>query len=276
MVKKTTAKTTKKKSSIVKKKPKSKIKPKSSPFKSKLGHDPLAWITGEDASELGVRFDELDSKLSNSSSQVDQILPAVDSQDHQGNQAVPLPEDVSVSEEETSVEPVVSTVEAIDSDDGSWGLFGDDEPEEKSIAVEARVESVDSDDGSWGLFGNDGQEEKSLPVGEGIAWGLFSDESGADADVDHDAIIIHLPATFNVSEIRKVYHDFDDHILKDHDIVVDASDVETIDATGLQLLFACQKELQKRGCKMVIKDASAKAELLSSSSFINELLGMAG
>jgi len=262
--KKTTAKTTKKKSSVVKKK----LKPKSSPFKSKLGHDPLAWITGEDASDLGVSFDEIDSKLKDSASQMDQVLPAVDLTD---TQKQPETHNEPVHEETTDVTPA----ESFDSDDASWGLFSDDEPEEKSSVVEAITESVESDDGSWGLFGDE-SEDKPLPVGEGIAWGLFADESDINVDVDHDAITIHLPATFNVAEISKVYHDFEEQIMKDHDIVVDASEVEAIDATGLQLLFACQKELQRRGCKMVIKDASAKAELLSSSSFINELLGMAG
>ena len=260
--KKTAAKTTKKKTPATIKK--HKAKPKASPFKSKLGHDPLAWITGEEASDLGVSFDDIDAKVDTINDQIDQILP-------------PSEALTPVEMEPVTVEPAAKNIqhesepESIDSDDGSWGLFGDDEP----AVIETKIESVDSDDGSWGLFGDD-SEDKPLPVGEGVAWGLFADENATDTVVDHDAITVHLPSAFNVAEISKIYHEFDEQINKDHDVVVDASDVETIDATGLQLLFACQKELQRRGCKMIIKDASAKAELLSSSSFINELLGMAG
>jgi len=267
--KKPAAKTTKKKAATTRKK--QKAKPRASPFKSKLGHDPLAWITGEDASDLGVSFDDIEAKLESTQDQFDQVIPPLETVVHAESE--PVIAEPSVENVQPDSEPVVveSKSESIDSDDGSWGLFGDDEPE----TIETKSASVNSDDGSWGLFGDD-SEDKSLPVGEGVAWGLFVDESGTDSAVDHDAITIHLPAAFNVAEISKIYHDFDVEINKDHDVVVDASEVEVIDATGLQLLFACQKELQRRGCKMVIKDASEKVELLSSSSFINELLSLAG
>ena len=271
--KKPAAKTTKKKSTINKKK--LKAKPKASPFKSKLGHDPLAWITGEEASDLGVSFDDIDAKVESTKEEMDQILPSVDNSIYAESEQTSI-ETTALSESQKEASEAENIPESIESTDGSWGLFDDDQESDKSnhIEAESKSNSPDNDD-SWGLFDDD-PETSSLPIGEGVAWGLFADESATSPEVDHDAIIIHLPAAFNVSEISKIYHDFDEHMNKDHDVVVDASEVETIDATGLQLLFACQKELQQRGCKMIIKDASEKAELLSSSSFINELIGMAG
>ncbi|MDH5392532.1 MAG: STAS domain-containing protein [Gammaproteobacteria bacterium] len=241
-VKKTTKKVAAKKKSTAAKKVMA--KPKKSPFKSKLGHDPLSWITGEDANEYGVSFDDIGSGSEAAVNKVSGIKP-----------------DITVVENENAL-----------ADEG-WGLF-DDEP---SIVASSEEES-NSDDGSWGLFSadDDSATDSALPVGEGVAWGLFEENTPVDSDVDSDALVVNLPAAFNVAHINKVYHDFEMVIDKSSDIIVDASEVETIDATGLQLLFATQKELQKRDCKLVIKDASEKIELLSSSSFLSNLLNISG
>lgn len=279
MAKKSTTKTTKKKTATaVKKVPakkktatKKKAKAKKSPFKSKLGHDPLAWITGDDASELGLSFDDIES--SSSSSALDEIIPAVpvaeDSIEVNEVAAEPKTEPVSAIEQNVASETVADTAPPV-SDDGSWGLF--DSEEETPVTAQPET----SDDGSWGLFGSEEAEASDSSTDEGIAWGLFEDELATDTDIDHDALTIHLPASFNVSEISKVYHEFEKIISKNHDVIVDASDIETIDAVGLQLLFAGRKELQKNGCKMVIKDGSKRVDLLSKSSFINELIGISG
>ena len=284
MVKKKATKTTKKKSSTVTKKvpakkkvapkKKAKAKIKKSPFKSKLGHDPLAWITGDDASELGLTFDNIESNIDTSSNALDQILPSTpvaestdfsepEASEEQSNSFIEEVADVAESSNDISTQAKVDTTSDI-LDDGSWGLFDDDEDESPALPVTA-------DDGSWGLFGDDDSSSD-----EGVAWGLFEDELGTDTDIDHDALTIYLPATFNVSQVSKVYHEFEEVISKNHDVIVDATDIETIDASGLQLLFAGRKELQKNGCKMVIKDGSKRVDLLSKSSFINELIGISG
>ncbi len=275
MAKKSTTKTTKKKTAAaVKKVPakkktatKKKAKAKKSPFKSKLGHDPLAWITGDDATELGLSFDDIES--SSSSSALDEIIPAVQVAEDSIEVNEVAAEPVSVIEQNVASETVADTAPPV-SDDGSWGLFGSKE----ETPVTAQSET--SDDGSWGLFGSEEAEASDSSTDEGIAWGLFEDELATDTDIDHDALTIHLPASFNVSVISKVYHEFEEIISKNHDVIVDASDIETIDAVGLQLLFAGRKELQKNGCKMVIKDGSKRVDLLSKSSFINELIGISG
>lgn len=283
MVKKTTSKTTKKKSSTVKKKavpnkkvpakkkpvkkkPASKAKAQSSasktPFKSKLGHDPLAWITGDDASELGLSFDEVGSNDSIQVDSFDQITPATESV-------------VNPVEQVSEKEPISTSGTAVNNDEKNqtWGLFEDNDVPPESVSTQA--EEI-SDDGSWGLFEDEASSSDLLPVGEGVAWGLFEDEAAIDTVIEHDAVTIILPATFNVSEISKVFHEFEEIVNKNHDVIVDASEVETIDAVGLQLLYASHKELQKNDCKMVIKDASERVELLSKSTFINQVIGISG
>lgn len=258
MAKKST-KTNTKKTAVKKKKPalkKPKVAVKKSPFKSKLGHDPLSWITGEDASEFGLSFDDIEAKVG-----VSTKLAADDAADES---TTGLPYTTSESEPEPVSEPVEK---AVDTNDG-WGLF-DDEP----VITETVAETPD--DSSWGLFDSEETTKESLPVGEGIAWGLFEEEAADDASIDAEALTISLPVTFNVASISKLYHDFEEVIYKSLDVVVDASEVETIDATGLQLLYAAQKELQKHGSKLVVKDASEKIELLSTSSFINNVLDIA-
>lgn len=241
-------------------------KARSTPFKSKLGHDPLAWISGDDAADLGISFDDIDSKVEETLDQLEQVVPSTqpEAAEVENNVATQVDvEEVKTVESETLVDNSLA--------DQGWGLF-DDEPEE---VVEKPVELV-SDDGSWGLFGEDESTDyTSAPIGEGVAWGLFADDSVGDAEVEHDAINIVLPSTFNVAEVAKVYHDIDVEIHKNHDIVLDASGVETIDAAGLQLLFAVQKELKRHDCKLVIKDAADKLEVLSKSSLINEIVGVA-
>lgn len=268
MAKKAAEKNIKKKKIPVKKKASTKKKVsaksniKKSPFKSKLGHDPLAWITGEDASDLGLSFDEIESNSSQNLDALEQVVPAEISE--------PILSE-TIAEPINVEEPVVEVKPTVDVNAG-WGLFEDDDT---SISVNAKEEV--SDDGSWGLFGDDEDTTSdSLPVGEGTAWGLFADEEAEDTVVDHDALIIHLPANFNVANISDVFHEFETVVSKNHDVVVDASSVDTVDAIGLQLLYAGHKELQKHGCKMVIKDASDRVELLSKSTFINELIGISG
>lgn len=235
-------------------------KPGKSPFKSKLGHDPLAWISGDDAEDLGIAYDDIDAKR-DTLAQLEQVLPSVD------------------KTEENAESNDIEETQTLSADEG-WGLF-DDEPVEKANDASLSEENsgqeaatsyapVASDDGSWGLFGDEPASE--LPVGEGVAWGLFAEDD--DATVEHDAIIINLPAVFNVAEVSRVYHELDNYLHKNHDLIIDASQVETIDASGLQLLFAVQKELKKRDCKMVLKDTSERTNVLSRSSFINELIGI--
>ncbi|MCK4707148.1 MAG: STAS domain-containing protein, partial [Gammaproteobacteria bacterium] len=280
MVKKTTSKTAKKKKSTVKKKtlPKKKVATKKkaatktkaratvrkSPFKSKLGHDPLAWITGDDASELGLTFDEIGSNKSVSDA-LDEILPI--SHESVAETIEPVVEEVSIEQ------PVIEISAASDDMDQGWGLFDDDVAVE-TVAISNSAKEEVSDDGSWGLFGDDEDTTSdSLPVGEGTAWGLFEDDLAAGTEVDHDALIICLPATFNVAAINNVFREFEEIVNKNHDVIVDASEVETIDAVGLQLLYASHKELQRNDCKMVIRDASERVELLSKSTFINDIIG---
>ncbi|MDH5517295.1 MAG: STAS domain-containing protein [Gammaproteobacteria bacterium] len=257
---KKTTKTTavKKKSPAVKK---HKIAVKKSPFKSKLGHDPLSWITGEDASEFGISFDDIDAKVRSAVDIADGVAKDIE-QDQIS----------TLSHQETEVAAEVNTVTEktvnVAADDG-WGLFDDEPLITESPAVQAN-------DASWGLFEDEKATEKSLPVGEGVAWGLFAENTPEDTSIDAEALTILLPAAFNVANINKVYHEFEEVIHKEIDIVVDAKEVETMDATGLQLLYVAQRELQKRSCKLVVKDASEKIELLSTSSFINNVLDIAG
>jgi len=280
MVKKKTEKTTKKKrASSVKKtsaKKKSADKAKTSPFKSKLGHDPLAWITGDDASELGLKFDEIEANSEETISELDQILPAASASAN--NADTDHSEANEIAEEIQQVAAVEATPEPeSELPDDSWGLFADDD-EDADIVVAGQSSTFSetaSDDGSWGLFGDEASASETNPD-EGVAWGLFEDELAVDTNIDHDALTLHLPVNFNVSEVSKVFHEFESLVAKSHDVVIDATDIETIDATGLQLLFAGRRELQKNGCKMVIKDASKRVDLLSKSSFINELIGISG
>ena len=280
MAKKSTEKTTKKKRTRSVKKTSTKKraadKAKSSPFKSKLGHDPLAWITGDDANELGLKFDDIEINTDQTINELDQILPTATASDKNTDTNH---SEVTAFTEETQQSTVVETAaepEPVIPDD-SWGLFEDDDDGE-DIVVAGQSPSFSetaSDDGSWGLFGGDSAGSDKNPD-EGIAWGLFEDELAFDTNIDHDALTLHLPVNFVVSEVSKVFHEFEDLISKSHDVVIDATDIETIDATGLQLLFAGRRELQKNGCKMVIKDASKRVDLLSRSSFINELIGISG
>jgi len=247
-------------------------KAKSTPFKSKLGHDPLAWISGDDAADLGISFDDIEANVEQTLDELEQIIPSVSTE--------PVIDDVTTDETESSaLEPAIETKSSKPVEEPTeetanqgWGLF-DDEPEsEPVIEVPAEPEKaaeVVSDDGSWGLFGDD---EPQPPVGEGVAWGLFADED--DVTVDHDAVEIRLPSTFSVSEISKIYHDIDLKIHENHDMILDASEVELIDAAGLQLLFSVQIELKKHDCKLVIKDASDNIEALSNSSLIREIVGV--
>jgi anti-anti-sigma regulatory factor len=268
MAKKAAEKNIKKKKATVKKKTSTKKKvsakasAKKSPFKSKLGHDPLAWITGEDASDLGLSFDEIEADSSQHVEALDQIVPAEVSE--------PVASEVTA---ETVIieEAVVEEKVSVNADEG-WGLFEDDD-----VPIGATTKEEVSDDGSWGLFGDDeATTSDSLPIGEGTAWGLFADEAAEDSIVDYDALTIHLPANFNVAGINEVFHEFEAVVSKNQDVIVDASNVDTVDAIGLQLLYAGHKELQKHGCKMVIKDASDRVELLSKSTFINEIIGISG
>lgn len=265
MVKK--AKTTKKATTAAKKIAQ---KTKPSPFKSKLGHDPLSWINGADAQELGISFDDIESHTEQKLEQLDHIIPPSASELVSENVSA----EIIVSEEIISSSPVLDN----DATQG-WGLFDDE-----IIPVQANVsqEEVISDDGSWGLFGDDADNnvtataQSVCPVGEGIAWGLFGDEAEADPYIDSSAPVIRLPAVFNVAEIDRIYHEFEKLIEQGDDVVVDAKQMEVIDACGLQLLYASQKELQRRNCKLVIKDTSNKIALLSRASFINEVLGING
>jgi len=278
MAKKNAEKTTKKKkTSSVKKtstKKKAVDKAKTSPFKSKLGHDPLAWITGDDASELGLKFDDIEVNSEQTINELDQILPATSASDNttntnhsEENAFIEETQQATVVETAAEPEPVLP--------DDSWGLFEDDDADIVVAGQSSSSSETTSDDGSWGLFGDDSPESDKNPD-EGIAWGLFEDELAVDINIDHDALTLHLPVNFVVSEVSKVFHEFEELISKSHDVVIDATDIETIDATGLQLLFAGRRELQKNGCKMVIKDASKRVDLLSRSSFINELIGISG
>lgn len=264
----TTKKVSRKKKSTAKKATVKKAR--STPFKSKLGHDPLAWITGDDAADLGISYDEIESRTEATLKQLDQVIPAEE----------PVEKNPGINEQEaieteTAVVPLENTDTKIADQQPSvedmaaqgWGLF-DDEPEDETTEIKQETVS----DGSWGLFD---EEESSLPVGEGVAWGLFSDEDSV-AEVEHDAIVIPLPEAFTVASVSKLYHDIDLQIHENHDMVLDAKDVETIDAAGLQLLFAVQKELKRHDCRLVLKDANEKLEVLSKSSFINDIVGMSG
>ena len=269
MAKKITTKTTKKKSSAVKKKvvtKKKTTKAKPSPFKSKLGHDPLAWITGGDADELGLSFDDIDTNTG----QLDQVLSPVSENIVEKETSFHQP-----ATEPEVIESVSSSIQNSAPADEGWGLF-DDEDDVTATINSPQIEEV-SDDGTWGLFGDDeATSSSSMPVGEGVAWGLFGDDVSDNSDVDHDALVIILPSVFSVASIKNVFHEFESVVNKNHDVIVDASQVETMDATGLQLLYAGQKELQRHDCKMVIKDASERVELLSKSTFINEIIGVLG
>ena len=274
--KKTTVKKSAAKKKVAKKAPAKKElhkKAKSTPFKSKLGHDPLAWISGDDAADLGISFDDIDAKVEQTLDELEQIIPAVPAEPNVIEEAGGT-NDKDVIEPDVDIETPISieetsSVVAPDVDQG-WGLF-DDEPEPVAITAVKEMEEVISDDGSWGLFGD---EEPKPPVGEGVAWGLFADEGDGDVSVDHDATSIRLPATFSVSEISKLYHDIDIRIHENHDMVLDASAVEIIDAAGLQLLYSVQKELNRHDCKLVIKDANDNLESLSKSSLIKEIVGV--
>jgi len=276
--KKTTTKKSARKKAVSRKSPAKKEinkKAKSTPFKSKLGHDPLAWISGDDAADLGIAFDDIDANVEQTLEELEQIIPAKPSEPFVAEATVEdIENTTSEAIEGNEAETVTAEVGADTTTDASqgWGLF-DDEPTQ-TLEIETESEpapAVVSDDGSWGLFGD---EEPQPPVGEGVAWGLFADEGEGDAEVEHDAINIRLPAAFNVSEISKTYHDIDLKIHENHDIVLDASDVEVIDAAGLQLLYSVQKELKRHDCKLVIKDANENIESLSNSSLIREIVGV--
>lgn len=232
--------------------------------KSKLGHDPLSWINGEDAQELGISFDDIQSDEMQMIKQAAPLLPDIDCDNAESDELeLNVAEVNNVSKDSTvSAEP----------EDQGWGLFDDD----ISVApvIEAKSEVI-SDDGVWGLFADDDTEAQNFPLGEGVAWGLFEESDQAhDSTIDGSAQIIHLPGVFNVASMDKIYHEFERLINEDHDVIVDASETEVIDACGLQLLYAAQKELQKRNCKLVMKDASENIFLLSRSSFVNEILGI--
>ena len=233
-----------------------------SPFKSKLGHDPLSWINGEDAQELGISFDDIESNVDETPYiPEEKILPKADVYEE--------PAEVRTEVASAPVKQDTAPVENLA--DQGWGLFDDDIDVPGPEVHETQAEVI-SDDGTWGLFG----DEPALPVGEGVAWGLFSDEFAEDSTVDSSAQVINLPAVFNVAEMDKYYHQFERLINEEHDVIVDASETENIDACGLQLLYASHKALQKRNCKLVMKDSSEKIGLLSKASFINEILGING
>lgn len=261
MIKKT--KTVKKAANKVASQKKQVKKAKPTPFKSKLGHDPLSWLNGEDAQEMGISFNDIKSDKD----QLEKVLPEISSNDSEEQATAELaPEIVQVIETDVQQESLA---------DQSWGLFDDDDDISTAVTIETKAEVI-SDDGTWGLFGNDEPESPGLPVGEGIAWGLFASDITEDSTVDGSAQIIHLPSVFNVASMDKLYHEFERLINEEHDVIVDASEIEIIDACGLQLLYASHKELQKRSCKLVMKDASEKIGLLSRASFINEILGING
>ena len=119
-------------------------KAKSTPFKSKLGHDPLAWISGDDAADLGISFDDIEANVEQTLDELEQIIPSVPAEPDIDNVDT---DDTESSAPETAVE-TESTI-PVETENQGWGLF-DDEPESETevAAVEEKATEVISDDGS--------------------------------------------------------------------------------------------------------------------------------
>ena len=106
------------------------------------------------------------------------------------------------------------------------------------------------------VLGEDPLVRLKSPVSE-------KDEAGAKhngPEVPHNETlkqnIIQLAQDFTIIGISEVYNVLTAHLEENHDIVIDASNVQSVDTAGLQLLLAFSLELNKRGCDLELRNPS--------------------
>ena len=164
-------------------------------LESKLGHDPLAWISGND------------DVVSNSNIVVE-------------------PDVVTQPVVEVIVHDVVESVS--------------EEPQHESD-VQAEVEIV-------------------------------RDEEIADFNDEKDKSMLHLPDVFGIAQAEVVYDEISKMLVSEDDIKIDASLVETVDASALQLLMSLIKEARAQGKAISWHAKSSKindsAKLLNVTEFL--------
>lgn len=226
--------------------------------KAKLGHDPLAWISSDDAQQLGIEQGHADEGVR---TQLD-INP-----DDQQKDSEFIAEQTSSDDEITTIQQEVSVGE-----DVAWGLFENDT---ESVQPAVKDDITNEQGITWGLFDdepviNDMGEETDIDAQEGAVWGLFENDGISSNDDSED--IITLPSIFNIAEVDKVYLQIENLLNSGRDIKINTAAVESIDAAGVQLLFVFQQEAKQRGINIHWLNESDSIRVAAKCIFMGQSL----
>ena len=174
----------------------------------KLGHDPLAWLSGEEIQSLSKINDTVDP----------------------------------MTFKETKIENEKIHVPGIEAEKNI------DQP----VALEEMTKDIDDVKAS---------ETGSLP----------GDEDKTQRTNEDDDMLI-LPEIFGIAQAEDMHGELSSLLAVSGDIEIDASTIETLDASALQLLIAFIKECKSSGRNVIWKKSSAKIDSAASLLNIGTLL----